>query len=194
MRVLVVFAHPVETSFHAALHRATLRGLAKAGHEIDDLDLYAENFNPVLSRAERLGYHEIPSNRAPVEAYVRRLEAAEAIVFCFPTWSFGPPAILKGFIDRVFLPGVSFELTAEGKAVSRLHTITKVAAVVTYGRPRWTAFMIGDPPRKMITRYMRVLVKPGAPIRYNALYDMNRATQADREAFLAKVERRMAAF
>jgi len=50
MRVMVLFAHPVETSFGAALHRAVVSNLQAAGHEVDDCDLYAENFNPVLSR------------------------------------------------------------------------------------------------------------------------------------------------
>lgn len=54
MRVLVVFAHPVESSYNAALHGAVVRALTRAGHAVDDLDLYAERFNPVLTRDERL--------------------------------------------------------------------------------------------------------------------------------------------
>lgn len=46
MRVLVLYAHPVETSFNAALHRQVVASLREAGHEVDDCDLYAENFNP----------------------------------------------------------------------------------------------------------------------------------------------------
>jgi putative NADPH-quinone reductase len=76
MRVLVVFAHPVETSFQAALHRTVVASLEKAGHEVDDCDLYAEAFNPVLSREERLHYHDIPANRVNVEPYVQRLLAS----------------------------------------------------------------------------------------------------------------------
>jgi putative NADPH-quinone reductase len=57
MRVLVIYCHPVETSYNAALHHSVLEGLRSAGHEVDDCDLYAEGFNPVLSREERLGYH-----------------------------------------------------------------------------------------------------------------------------------------
>jgi hypothetical protein len=58
---------------NAALRQTAIAALQHAGHEVDHLDLYAEGFDPVLGRAKRLGYHEVPANRAPVEAYVTRL-------------------------------------------------------------------------------------------------------------------------
>jgi NAD(P)H dehydrogenase (quinone) len=67
MRVLVLFAHPVETSFVAALHRAAVDSLRQAGHEVDDCDLYAEGFDPVLSRQERIDYHDLDINRRRVD-------------------------------------------------------------------------------------------------------------------------------
>ena len=73
MRVLVVYCHPVETSFAAALHAEVVQQLRGAGHEVDDCDLYAEGFNPVMSREERLGYHDVPANRAPLQGYIDRL-------------------------------------------------------------------------------------------------------------------------
>ena len=78
---------------------------------MDDCDLYAEGFNPVMSREERLGYHDVPANRAPLQGYIDRLHRAEAIVFCFPTWCFGLPAMLKGWFDRLLMPGVAFDLS-----------------------------------------------------------------------------------
>src|SRR6186997_3352726 len=128
MRVLVLFAHPVETSFHAALHRATLDGLTEAGHTVDDCDLYAEGFNPVMSREERLGYHEVPGNQAPLAGYVERLRRADAIVLCFPTWCFGLPAMLKGFFDRLFMPGVAFDLSDPANVKPMLTNIQRVSA------------------------------------------------------------------
>ena len=79
----------------------------------------AEGFNPVLTADERRHYHDETRNQAPVADYVRRVLAAEALVFCHPTWCFGLPAILKGFLDRVFMPGVSFKLE-NGKALPGL--------------------------------------------------------------------------
>jgi NAD(P)H dehydrogenase (quinone) len=193
MRVLVLFAHPVETSFVAAVHRAVVDALREAGHDVDDCDLYAEGFDPVLSRQERTDYHDLDLNRRNVERYVERLIAAEALVLVHPIWNFGYPAILKGFFDRVFLPGVSFDLR-DGKVWPNLHNIRKLAAVVTYGGHRWRALLMGDPPRKVLKRVVRAVIHPLARTRYLALYDMNRNDEAVRNAFLEKVSAEMRVF
>ena len=186
MRILLVFSHPVETSFNAALHQIVLESLRKGGHEVDDCDLYAEGFDPRLTREERLGYHDIGPNLEPVKGYVERLRAAEALVMSYPVWNFGYPAMLKGFFDRVFLPGVSFEMK-NGKATPCLHNIRKVAAVTTYGGSRMRALLVGDPPRKSVQRVLRAIVKPAAPITYLAHYDMNRSTDQSRAQFKERV-------
>jgi putative NADPH-quinone reductase len=194
MRVLILFAHPVETSFNAALHAAMVEALKGAGHAVDDCDLYAEDFDPRLSREERLRYHDIGPNIEPVRGYVERLRAAEAIVLSFPVWNFGYPAILKGFFDRVFLPGVSFDLTPEGGVAPKLTHIRRIAAVCTYGSDRLHAFLAGDPPRKAVKRVLRAQTGFKASVTYLACYGMNTATDASCGAFLQRVRREMARF
>jgi NAD(P)H dehydrogenase (quinone) len=194
MRVLLIFCHPVEDSYNAALHRAARAALERGGHAVDDCDLYAEGFDPVLSRQERLDYHDTAINRRNAGVYVERLLAAEALVLCFPVWNFGLPALLKGFFDRVFLPGVSFDLTDDGRIGPRLQHIRKLAAITTYGCSRPVAWYLGDPPRRFLTRAIRPLIRPGARVVYLAQYRMNVATEAARKGFLAKVERSMARF
>lgn len=193
MRVLFITAHPVETSFNAAVHAAALRAMREAGHEVDHCDLYAEGFDPVLSREARLVYHDPARNRAGVEGYVARLQAAEALVLGFPVWCFNVPAILKGWFDRLILPGVAFELEG-GRVTPTLRHIRAVAGIATYGRPRYMAWWIGDPPRRIVTRYLRWFVRPGAPITYLAHYHMNVSTDATRARFIARVERAMRRF
>jgi putative NADPH-quinone reductase len=190
MRVLVLYAHPNPESFGAALHEATVESLRKAGHAVDDCDLNAEGFQPVLTRQERVAYHDIPMNTDPVAGYVERLRRAEALVIVTPVWNFGWPAILKGFFDRVFLPGVSFALK-DGKVRGVLTNIRRIAVVTTYGGTRWRAFLVGDPPRKIATRVLRAVTDFKTPIAYLAHYDMNRSTPETRGAFLAKVRRRL---
>ncbi|RTQ32118.1 flavodoxin family protein [Variovorax gossypii] len=194
MRVLVVYCHPVETSFHAALHQEVLKNLRAAGHEVDDCDLYAEGFNPVLSREERLGYHDVPSNQLPLKPYVERLQWAEGIVFCFPTWCFGLPAMLKGYFDRLFMPGVAFDISDPANVKPMLTHIKRISAVVTYGRPRWMAMYMGDPPRKIVTRYMKRLTGQRAKVDYHAHYHMNVATEPQLKRFMARVGQAMAHF
>ncbi|MEL7151935.1 MAG: NAD(P)H-dependent oxidoreductase [Pseudomonadota bacterium] len=189
MKALVLFAHPCEESFGAALHTKVVETLTARGWDVDDCDLYAENFQPVLTTAERRGYHDEPENCGPVQPYVDRLRAAEALIFSFPVWNFGYPAILKGFLDRVFLPGVSFKIV-DGKVAPNLQNIRKLAAVTTYGGTRWRAFGAGDPPRKHFTRAVWHVTRP-EKMKYLALYDMNRATDTQRAAFLEKVGQEM---
>lgn len=193
MKILLLHAHPVAESFNGALHQLALRQLRANGHEVDDCDLYAEGFDPCLSRLERLAYHDEALNLEPVRQYVERLKRAEAIVMCYPVWNFGYPAILKGYFDRVFLPGISFRLV-EGRVVPNLHHIAKVVVITTYGGPRWRAFVLGDPPRKLVKRVVRVQIKPGAPVHYLAHYDMNRSTPHSRDRFMARVNKTIGAF
>lgn len=188
-RALVVFAHPLAESLSAALHARVVDTLAARGWTVDDCDLYAEGFDPVLSAEERRRYHDIPANLAPVRDHVERLRAAQALVLVFPVWNFGFPAILKGWFDRVFLPGVSFRLEG-GRVRPNLTHVRRLAAVTTYGGTRLRAFLAGDPPRRVVTRAVRYVCQP-AVMRYLALYDMNRAGPARHRAFLDRVGREM---
>lgn len=194
MRVLYLYCHPLSDSFHASLLVAALAGLKRAGHEVDLLDLYAEGFDPVLSAEGRRLYHDVTRNRAGLEGYVARLQACEAIVFQFPTWCFGMPAMLKGFFDRLFMPGVSIDLSEPGNVKTLLGNIKKIAGISTYGRQRWMALYMGDPSRTMVCRYMKRLTGGKARTEYHALYHMNIASDAHRRAFTAKVANAMARF
>lgn len=198
MRVQVVHAHPVETSFNRALFHACCEALAGAGHQVDALSLYDEGFDAVLSREERLNYHEIPGNLTPaVKPYVDRLRAAEALVFVHPVWNYGYPAILKGYFDRIYLPGVSFVLEGggdRGNLVPCLTNITKVAFVTTYGGGRFRTMLMGDPPRRLARRWAWATYRTRRPPQYFALYDMNNQTDARRVAFIDRVKAAMARF
>ncbi|MGV4795933.1 NAD(P)H-dependent oxidoreductase [Rhizobium sp. F40D2] len=193
MRVLVLHSHPVEESYGKALYKQTLESLREAGHEVDACDLYAENFDPVLSRHDRLAYHDYPDNTALVKPYVERLRQAEGLVLVTPIWNFGFPAILKGYFDRVWLPGVSFELI-DGKVESRLRHIRKLAAVLTYGATPFRAFAAGNPPKKIVKRVLRAQINPLRPVTFLAHYDMNNCTPETRARFLEKVKVAMAQF
>ena len=190
MRVLVLFAHPVATSFGSSLHTAVVEALQARGHEVDDCDLNAERFDPVMTEEDRLAYYDVPGNRSRVAPYVDRLLRSDALVFSFPVWNMGFPAILKGFVDKVFLPGVSFNLKDDGAYVPCLHNINRLGAVCTYGGSRLTTYLMGDPPRRFLTRSMRFNCAPRAAFDYLALYDMDHATLRRRMRFLERVERK----
>ena len=156
---------------------------------MDLLDLYAEGFDPVLGREERALYHDTKRNRDPVRDHVERLEAATALYLCFPVWNYGFPAILKGWFDRVFLPGVSFDIV-DGAVRPALGNIDRLCVATTYGGDRLRTILAGDPPRRVVGRQLRWLVARGAAYDYLALYDMNRADASARAAFLDRVGER----
>lgn len=130
--------HPLPESFHASILEGALAGLKRAGHEVDLLDLYAEGFDPVLSAQGRRTYHDTTRNRAGLEAHIERLQVCEAIVLQFPTWCFGMPAMLKGYFDRILMPGVSIDLSDPAKVKVLLGNITKIA-----GFDLWPAALDG---------------------------------------------------
>lgn len=193
MKVHVIYAHPLKDSLAAKLHETVVESLTEAGHEVDDLDLYADNFDPVLTAEDRMEYHDVTINRRKVAGYVDRLESCDALVLCHPVWNFGWPAILKGYFDRVFLPDVSFKLK-DGQLAPGLANIRKLATVTTYGSKRHRAFVLGDPPRRNATRFLRVVCNPRVRVQYHALYDMNNVTEARAGAFIEKVRGAMLNF
>ncbi|MEL7273708.1 MAG: NAD(P)H-dependent oxidoreductase [Pseudomonadota bacterium] len=192
---MVIHAHPCRDSFNAALYEQTLASLEKNGWNVDPCDLYAEKFDPIMSDADRREYHDLDLNRSRVEPYVQRLYGARALVFVYPVWNYGLPAMLKGFIDRVFLPGVSFHLEEKTpgkvKLTRALDHIDRLATVTTYGGDRLRTFLSGDPPRKYMTRTMRATVALKARSRYLALHDMNNVDDRGRKEFLERVDYEM---
>jgi NAD(P)H dehydrogenase (quinone) len=189
LRVFILYANPVALSFGSALHRQVITTLRSRGHETDDCDLYAESFDPVMGEQERMQYHNAELNRATIAGYANRLLAAEALVLVYPVWNEGFPAILKGFFDRVFIPGVSFTIGPDGAAVPNLQKLRKLAALCTYGASRMTSILLGDPPKRVVKRLVRSM--PGHSVRcdYLAHYAMDHSSTEQRAAFLEKVKR-----
>ena len=190
MRFLVIHAHPLPDSFQAELHRRVVTTLTAAGHHVDDCDLYAEGFQPVMGGEERRLYHCAGANRRFVPSDVERLLNCQGLVLVFPTWWYGMPAILKGYFDRVWLPGVAFEV-AGGRTRPLLRNIERFAVVTTYGSPWWFNRLMGDPNRRVITRGLRALFPRGVRMLWLARYGMDFADRHSCERFLDRVERGM---
>ncbi len=190
MRCLVVFCHPDPESFNAALFRAAREALEQAGNELRCIDLYAECFDPVLSRAERAVYNTNPALiAAHVQPHVDALDWAEHLVFIYPTWFYGPPAMLKGWLERVWLPGVAFESpTVKGEAPrAALGHVRRLTVVTTTGSPWWWLKLMGDPGRTLFARGLRVLFARRCQTTVLQLHNMDNVTREDCTRFLNKV-------
>ena len=200
MKVHVVHAHPVEDSYNRALFNAVVETLTQRGHEVDALNLYDEAFLAVMSREERLNYHDVPGNlTALTKPYVDRIMATEAMVFVHPVWNYGYPAILKGYFDRILLPGVAFVLEGgegsdKGTMRPNLKHIKKVAFVTSYGGDRLRTMLMGDPPRRLARRWAWATFGTLTPPKYLALYDMNNCTPERLTGFIGKVRSAMERF
>ena len=184
MRILAVHAHPSRESFNARLHRAVIERL-RQDHAIDDCDLYAERFQPVVDAADFDAYmdEKVP---AAVEAHAQRLRAAHGLLFMFPTWNYGLPAILKGYFDRVWRPGVSFELK-NGRPHPILRHITHLGVITTYGSPwAYNKLFMFEPNKRVFTRGFGGLLAPRLQKLWLAQYSEDRISDREREEFVRK--------
>ena len=132
-RILVILGHPSSNSFCAALAERYAQSALRAGHEVRQLFLGTMDFDPVL----RDGYQQVQ----PLEADLRQAQAdilwAEHLTLVYPIWWGGIPALLKGFFDRVFLPGFAFKYR-EGKAFpDKLLRGRSAHLLVTMDTPPW---------------------------------------------------------
>ncbi|MCG6122100.1 MAG: NAD(P)H-dependent oxidoreductase [Microvirga sp.] len=192
MRILLVHTHPCGESFGAAIRDRAISALTDAGHEVDLLDLYAEGFDPVMSTEERRGYHTPAENEKPVADHLARLRAAEGLIFTYPTWWYGPPAMLKGWIDRVWVPHATFRMPERGKPITRVMTnIRVVGAISTLGSPGWWWFFVGMPGRRMLLTGISVLCAKSCKTFWLGLHRMDSTSDRDRARFLDKVAARL---
>ena len=163
MNILVVYCHPSEESFCAKLAQACVRKLEADGHTVVFRDLYKERFDPVLSEAEFSQYHTALVGSSKIGAYCGDLAKVEGILFVYPTWWYGMPATMKGYLDRVWLPGVAFEIDSSGSiSTNALRHVNRFMVVTTYGSPKWWILLwLNNPARKAVERGLGRLFAPG---------------------------------
>ena len=193
MRVHVLFAHPVHDSFGAALRDTVVEALEGAGHGVDLADLYAQDFDPVLSKDAHARHREGPETKPEIATLAAALRAAEALVFVYPTWWGGQPAMLKGWFDRVLVEGVAYTFPDGARRIQPLlRGVRRLVVVTTHGSGKWINTLQGEPGKRVILRGLRSLCHPLTRSRWISLYGMDTATDADRQAFLDRVTQRLA--
>lgn len=181
MQLLVVFCHPVRESFQGSILGELVERLGRAGHSVRVVDLYEQGFAPVLDaeawRAHRQGRRH-PA--ADVAVQVEALQAAEGLVLVYPTWWYGLPAMLKGWFDRVWQPGVAFTIEGGAFRTHQLARLTRFAAITTCGSPRLLIeWLVGDPARKQLMRGMALQFARGLKTRWAPIYAVDGRSQAD---------------
>ena len=193
MRSVVVIAHPSTDSYCHTLADRAIAGLRAAGHEVTVLDLYAEGFRTAMSSEERAAYHgEQPILDPMVSRHAEAVLAAESLVFVYPTWWSGLPAILKGWLERVMVPGVGFRFDDNGKVRPGLGQVRHLVGISTYGSPRSYVRLVNDNGRRTITRALRLSCGFRVRSHWHGLYAIDTSTEAERAEFAALVESKIA--
>ena len=112
MNISVILAHPTPGSFNHALAQTATVALQSLGHQVICHDLYAEKFDPLMVTDEIPRGGPVPPL---MERHANEMSQADGLVIVHPNWWCQPPAILKGWVDRVFRPGKAYQFVPDGK-------------------------------------------------------------------------------
>ena len=196
MKVLVVSAHPSPTSTVGILRQNVLSHLEVSGHNVRHHDLYAESFNPVFTPFERLHHvaniaeklHHLPE----LVPYVADLQWCDTLVLVYPTWWGAQPAILKGWIDRVFMNEVAWVLPAgEARIRPLLTNVRRLVVVTTHGSSKFINALQGESGKRIALRSIRAMFHPRVRTKWIAVYKLDTSTNSQREKKFKKVSRRL---
>jgi putative NADPH-quinone reductase len=146
MQISIILAHPDTRSFNHAVADTAAERLKQNGHRVILHDLYAEGFDPILPIGEIPEDAPLPEE---IERHCREISAADGIVIVHPNWWGQPPAILKGWIDRVIRPGVAYKFVegdgGEGVPVGLLKAKTAVVLNTSNTPAERETAVFGDP-------------------------------------------------
>ena len=196
MRILLVYAHPRTGSFNESIRDLIIAQAKAAGAELRVLDLYADSFAPALTAQSLTDYEDTRLNQKGLETHCDAVKWCDTLSFVYPTWWHGLPAILKGWLDRVLLPGLAFIMPqAENENIKpNLTHIRRLAVFTTCGASWWLTQFIGAPGKRTILRGVRLLCAKRCRTTFAAHYLMDSSTPESRAAHLANVSRKMDRF
>jgi putative NADPH-quinone reductase len=184
-----VVAHPLRDSLCHVLAAQAVEALKIAGHQVEFKDLCAHAFSPALTIAERQSYYGERYDTAAVQSEIDHLVSAEGLVLCFPTWWFGFPAVLKGWFDRVWAPGVAYDHASDLGAIKpRLQSLKEVLAVTSLGAPWWVdRLVMRQPVKRVLKTAILGACAPACKFEMLSLHKAERLGPAQVERFSAKV-------
>jgi putative NADPH-quinone reductase len=194
MKCLVVIAHPLDDSLCRTLAQTAISALTAQGHEVVIEDLYSSGFTPALTVSERRSYYSPTYDTAAAAGQIDRLLAAEALVLVFPTWWFGFPAMLKGWFDRIWAPGIAYDHASDlGPIKPRLHGLRHTLSITSLGSPWWVdRLVLRQPVKRVLKTALLGTCAPKSSFEMLSLYKAESLTQAKVQAFGSRIERTLA--
>ncbi len=183
-KILLIDGHPDARSFVAALHAAYRRGAERGGADVRAIVIRELQFSPNLQH----GYRQRTELEPDLLRCIEDIRWAEHLVVLHPVWWGSYPAIMKGFLDRVFLPGMFFEkLPGVATRWKKLLTGRSARIIYTLDTP-WLFWWLAGRPSYSALKWVTLGYCGVSPIRGTALGIVRLSTPARREAWLARVE------
>jgi NAD(P)H dehydrogenase (quinone) len=187
LRVLLIVAHPNRASFNHAIAARCARELKNNGHEIIAHDLYEEHFDPILPNGEIPKAATVP---AEIQRHCGELAEADGIVIVHPNWWGQPPAILKGWVDRVVRPGLAYEFLEGDKGEGVPRGLLKAKCAVVFNTSNTESSrereVFGDPLETIWRNCVCGLC--GVPIFNRRMFNIVvTSSEAQRERWLSEV-------
>ena len=143
---------------------------------------------------EHAAYHSAtPVTNPQTLAHIELVRKCTALVFVYPTWWSAQPAILKGWLERVMVPGVAFGFDARNKVVPALTGVKRIVVVSTYGSPRPYVALVNDNGRRILSRALRMSCGWRTRVTALRLFSMDTQDDAGRERHLRRIDSRMRA-
>ncbi len=182
-KVLVIMGHPDTKSFCAGLAESYAEGARQAGAEVRAISLSELNFDPIL----RMGYHDVQQLEPDLSDAQESIKWAEHIVWVYPIWWGTMPALLKGFLDRTFLPGFAFKYRENSAFWDKYLTGRSGRRIVTMDAPVWYDRLVyfGGGRRTMKKAVLEFCgIKP---VGVTAFGQVRSSDEAKREKWIGKV-------
>jgi len=190
MKCLIVTTHPLNDSLCKQLAMHVENKLTQIGHEVTIEDLYAEKFEPALTAPERKSYYGESYDSSNITEQVSRLQDTEALLLLFPTWWFGFPAMLKGWFDRVWGPGIAYDHASDfGPIKPRLDNLRKVLVITTLGSPWWIdRIVMWQPVKRIMKLALLGTCTKKSKLQFLSLYNSEKLNEQKITAFKNKIE------
>lgn len=194
MKALIVYCHPSPTSFNHAILETVIDELRTRGIDHRVIDLYREEFDPRLSPNDWDEYEDVDLNTRHIRAHVEAIRWCDTLLFVYPTWWFGQPAMLKGWLDRVLVPGVAFNMPTEEtpRITHSMEHIDRLGVFTTCGATFWFTKFVGSPGKRTLLRGLRSCLGRNSKIVFAAHYHMDFSTDETRAKHLERVRGKVA--
>lgn len=193
-RILIITSHPSADSFTLAVAQLAKSRAKAVSANVELIHLDALEFEPAMPMADWTTYTNGPQPR--LDPLTNALRNCDTVLFVFPTWWHAPPARLKGWLDRVLVPGFAFHLPDKpgGVLAPGLTHITRLGVLTTHGGTWLQTLAMGFPVRRLFLTALARLCSPKCARFYSALYRMDETTPDSRRQYLDKTARKLDSF